>query len=310
MNFNNYLFRAHSIGYIMGGIPKPLTDRQQSMYDDYTARKNGEGRALTPNQLAEWGSLHKQKNAKIKLSDSAKKYLEKLVWEELTGRSSTIKTKYFDKGIQSEEKSLTLYSNHKESLILKNKERKSNEFFTGEADIAKYKVRDIKSSWTWETFPLQSETIPNPMYEWQLDVYMDLWELKRSELIYTLVDTPFRLIEDELRRLDWQFNVLDMNGDVREEHIGLVVETISNHIYTSTGLENFCHQSTNIKLEWFENFIEIPEEIRVKIFKHNHCEKRNEQLKTMVILAREYMNQILEKLGDSIIKFNKQKLVS
>ena len=38
--------------------------------------------------------------------------------------------------------------------------------------------------------------------------------------------------------------------------------------------------------------------------------KRNEQLKTMVKLAREYMNQILVKLGDSIIKFNKQKMVS
>lgn len=308
MDFNNYKFRAHSIGNIMSGLPKPLTENQENTYNDYTERKNGIGRPLTDKQIATWGDLHSKKTAKPKLTDGAKKWLEQLVWEELTGRSTNIKSKYLDKGIQSEEKSLSLYSDHKDNLIIKNKERKENEFFTGECDIARYKVRDIKSSWSFQTFPLRSNEIPNKMYEWQLDVYMDLFGYKRSELIYCLVDTPFKLIEDELRRMDWQFDIFDLAGDVRADHIDLVVETVSNLIFTNKGIEDFCQQSTNVKIEWFEGvFKEIPEEIRVKIFKHNYCEKRNQQLKTMVNLSRDFMNSILEDLGEYSLKFNQLK---
>lgn len=307
MDFSNYKFRAHSIGNIMSGLPKPLTDNQQKLYEDYTARKNGEGRPLTDNQLTVWGDLHSKKNAKPKLTDGSKKWLEQLVWEELTGRSTNLKSKYLDKGIQAEEKSLTIYSNHKDDLIIKNKERKENEFFSGECDIARYKVRDIKSSWSFQTFPLRSKEIPNAMYEWQLDVYMDLFGYKRSELIYCLVDTPFKLIDDELRRLDWQFDVFDLAGDVRKEHIPLVVETVSNLLFTNKGLEDFCQQSSSVNIEWFNDFKELPEELRVKIFKHNYCEKRNEQLKTMVKLARVFMNEILEDIGDYALKFNQLK---
>lgn len=307
MDFNNYKFRAHSIGNIMSGLPKPLTENQESTYNDFTERKNGNGRPLTDKQLTVWADLHKKKNAEPELTNSSKKWLEQLVWEELTGRSTAIKSKYLDKGIQSEEKSLTLYSSNKESLVLKNKERKNNDFFTGECDIARYKVRDIKSSWSFQTFPLTSVEIPNKDYEWQLDVYMDLFDYKRAELIYCLVDTPFKLIEDELRRLDWKFNIMDMAGDIRKEHIGLVVETVSNLLFTFKGVEDFCKQSSSIKIEWFNDFKEIPEELRIKIFKMNYCEKRNSQLKQMVQIAREYMNYVLEDIGEYSLKFQELK---
>lgn len=305
MNFNDFKFRAHSVGYLMGGLPKPLTKLQVETYKAYTDRKNGIGRPLTDKQLVDWGSLHSKKNAKPILNTTAKKFLERLVWGELTGRSSHIKAKYLDKGIQVEEKSLTLYSDHRDTLTVKNKERKTNELFTGECDIARYKVRDIKSSWSFETFPLQYKEIPNPLYEWQLDVYMNLFEYKRSELIYCLVDTPFKLIEDELRRLDWQFDILDGAGDIRPNAIDLVVETITNLIFTNKGLREFCHQSSAIKESWFiGNFKEIPEEIRIKIYKHNYSEERNNQLKTMVKIAREYMNDILMQIGGAALKIN------
>ncbi len=311
MDFNKYKFRAHSTGHIMGGIPKPLTDNQQELYDVYTARKNGEGRPLTDNQLADWGDLHKRKNAKVKLSDPAKKHLEKLFWEQITGRSKEITAKYLDKGIQCEEKSFTLHSDATNKLFIKNQERKTNRYFTGECDNAQHKtIRDIKTSWEYSTFPLREDKIPNEIYQWQLDVYMDLWGFKKSELIYCLVDTPYRLINDETRRLDWKHDILDNAGDVRENAIPLVVETVCNHIYTIEGLEQFCQQSTNIYVEWFEGvFREIPEEIRVKIFHYKYCEKRNKLLKEMVVLARDYMNSLLNDMGDSVLKLTEGKLL-
>jgi len=42
-----------------------------------------------------------------------------------------------------------------------------------------------------------------------------------------LVDTPFNLINDEIKRLDWKYNITDMNGDVRDEFIADVVELVS-----------------------------------------------------------------------------------
>jgi hypothetical protein len=293
----------------MAGIPKPLTENQQETFEAYTERKNGIGRPLTDKQLADWGSLYAKKNAKPKLTDGAKTFLEKLVWEEITGKREEIKSKYLDKGIMAEEKSITLYSKVTDKIFFKNTQRKTNEFFTGEVDNAQDKIRDIKSSWSFSTFPIREKVIPNKMYEWQLDVYMDLWGIKESELIYCLVDTPFKLINDELRRMDWEHDIMDGNGDIRPDKIDLVVESISNLIYTNEGLEEYCGQSTNIHLDWFaESFKEIPEEIRVKVFEHQYCEERNSQLKTMVSLARDYMNLLLEDMGESILKFNNQLL--
>ena len=45
MDFNNYKFRAHSIGNIMSGLPKPLTENQLKTYNAYSERKNGNGKS-------------------------------------------------------------------------------------------------------------------------------------------------------------------------------------------------------------------------------------------------------------------------
>lgn len=306
MDFNNFLFRPHAIVKIMGGIPKPLTERQLETYQNLLERHNGEGKKLTVKQVETLGSLSEKKNAKCKLSDAAKKELVKIVFETLTKRSNKIKAKYLDKGIQQEDKSITTYSNVLDKLLLKNKTRKTNDFFTGECDNAQDKIRDIKTSWSFESFPLMDEVIKNSGYEWQLDCYMDLWQLKESELVYCLVDTPERLLNDELKRLDWKHNILNNEGEVNsEEGKQLLIETVCNHIFTFKGLEAFCNKNSIVQLEWFEGvFREIPEEMRVKIFNHSYCEKRNAQLKEMIALARDYMNNILLSIPD-----NQKKLI-
>ncbi len=308
MNFDNYLFRAHSIGKIMGGVPKPLTDKQEETYQALDARQNGIGRPLTKNQLATWGDLYNKKNAKLKLSDPAKKYLEQLVWEELTGRSKRILSKYLDKGVEAEEKSITLYSNVTDRLFLKNKERRTNEYFSGESDNTQNEIiRDIKTNWDFSTFPLTDTEIPKSDYEWQGRVYMNLWGYKKFELIYSLVDTPFRLINDEIRRLDWKHNIFDNEGETRTESIPLIVETICNHIYTEKSLQEFCLESPSVELKWFQGvFKEIPDELRIKTFKLDYCQEANTQLIEMVKLARVYMNSLLESLGGTIININRE----
>ena len=180
---------------------------------------------------------------------------------------------------------------------------KQNEFFDGECDNSQGKViRDIKSSWIFESFPLTETGISNKLYQWQLDAYMDLYECDQAELIYCLVDTPTDLIEDELRRMDWKHNISDHVGNIREEHIPLIVETVSNHIYSFKGLEEFCHQSNSVMLSWFENFKEIPEAMRVKIFKQKHSQQRVDQLKQMIQLSRDHMDHLFRTIQESVLE--------
>ncbi|CAL2056094.1 hypothetical protein [Tenacibaculum sp. 190524A05c] len=302
MNFDNYLFRPHAIVNIMGGVPKPLTENQENTLSDLKKRHDEGEKPLTENQIATFGGLLARKKEKCKLTDGSKKYLEKLVYESLTKRSSRIKNKYTDKGIQGEDKSFTTYSRFIDKLMLKNKIRKENEYFSGECDNAQKKIRDIKTSWSYETFPLTDSKIKNNGYQWQLDCYMDLWGLKEAELIYVLIDTPSRLLEDELRKLDWKFFLFNQDAVIKgDKERELVVETICNHIFTSKGLIDFIdNTSFNIELSWFEGvFVEIPEEMRVKIFHHEYCEVRNNQLKQMIDLSREYMNEVLMSIPEN-----------
>lgn len=307
-NFDRYLFRASSMGRIMGGVPKPLTPNQAKTYEDLKARHEGGGKPLTLKQVETLGDLNAKATAKVTLNDSAKKYLEELVWEALSGRSKSVSTKYMDKGIIGEESSITLYSNVTGKLLEKNKIRMVNKYFTGECDNSQGKIRDIKTSWEFSTFPIRENEIKDKLYEWQLDTYMHLWGLDEAELIYCLIDTPANLINDELTRLNWKFSIFDGNGDVRPEHIDLVVETVTNLIYSYEGLEQFCNASGTIKIEWFEGkFKEIPAEIRLKVFEQKYCRERSAMMEQMVVLAREYMNSLLEQMGESIIKLTSNK---
>lgn len=306
MNFDTYTFRAHSIGKIMGGIPKPLSKDQSETLEAYEKRFSGEGRKLTDIQLGKLIDLRRKRDAKCKLTDSSKKYLEKIVWEEVTGRRQVLTAKYLDKGIQVEEKSISLYSRINKSFFRKNTERKHNEFFEGEPDNAKDIIRDIKSSWSYKTFPLTETKINNSDYEWQVQIYMDLFRLKKAELIYCLVDTPFKLLNEEIRRMDYKYDLTDLEGNVKKENIPLVVETVCNHIFTLEGLKDFCNQSSVVFLKWFEGvFKEVPEELRVKTFYFDYDPKMISQAKEMVNLSRDYMNKILENVGLEII--NNQK---
>ena len=307
MRFDEKRIRAHALGRIMGGVPKPLTKNQSETLDAYLARNNGEGRPLTMKQLETLGELLKKKNTKPILTDGAKTYLEELVWEDLTGRSKKITAKYLDKGIMCEQESFDLYCDVVQTHFEKNRDRKDNDYFSGEPDnVQDGIIRDIKSSWEYNTFPLREREIPNKNYEWQLEAYMDLWGFDRGQLIYCLVDTPFNLIDDELRRLDWKANMLDNNGGVREESIPLVVETVSNHLYSFDSLEQYCLQSTTVETDWFaDSFKEIPKHVRVKVFDYVRKPKRISQAKTMVGLSRTYMNTIVDGIGDSIMKLEK-----
>ena len=133
-------------------------------------------------------------------SETAKKRCLKewLNWK--YGLTKELRNKFVEKGKLVEEEAITILTQvDKAGMYVNNKTRLSNKWITGEWDILKSDiVRDIKSSWDYETFfaHLLDKKIDSN-YEWQLQGYMMLTGAKSAELVYVLCDTPEHLIEAE-----------------------------------------------------------------------------------------------------------------
>lgn len=289
MDFSNHKFRPSSLGKLMAGVKPNLTAKQEETLLGLLEKK--ESGKITDKQITTLGDLIKKRDAKPTLSSGAKTYIDEIFQEIVFGRSKVIETKYMDKGLMVEDVALTLYQEVTGTYVQKNEERIKNDYVIGTPDSIVDKIIDIKSSWESTTFPLIKDQL-NTIYDWQVRAYMWLTGLNNAEVAYCLVDTPYKLIEDELRRMDWKHDILDLNGSVRKERIPLVVEMIERHIYTKDGLRDFCADSSSVEIEWFTNFKEITKEHRVRIYEVEHCDEKIEQIKTQIELARDYLNSI------------------
>jgi len=129
------------------------------------------------------------------LSVGAKTELQYIAKELVYGYTRTFSSKYTDKGLAVENESIALYNSVHFTNYVKNNERKTNEWITGECDIfTGDRIIDIKSSWSIDTFPVMSEDAHDKNYEWQMRAYMMLWNVQLAEVAYCLVDTPDDLI--------------------------------------------------------------------------------------------------------------------
>jgi len=132
------------------------------------------------------------------LSVGAKTHIKKLAREFVYKFKESISSKYTDKGILVEDDSIALYNEVFKTSYVKNTERKTNSWLTGECDIdTGKKIIDIKSSWSLATFPCVSEDGIDKQYEWQGRAYMMLWDRPLFENAFCMVNTPEDLIRYE-----------------------------------------------------------------------------------------------------------------
>lgn len=294
MDFSNYIFRSHMVGKIVS-VPKPLTTKQSELLTAYRLRVNGEGKPLTVKQDKDWHSLENKltESETYKLTDGQKTILSELVFTEKYGRSNIIHADALTKGIEKEKDSRDLLSKALETFLIHSEERKSNEWVTGAVDIEPNNmIIDLKTALNWQSFCKILQDKPNENYLRQLDCYMELWGLKDSMLVHTLVDTPSRIIDGEIRRADYSKNILDFEGMVRDEMIPEVKKIVYNNIFTGEGLDKYCAESVAVDKSWFLDFKEIAVKDRVHMIPHKFDKVRIEQRNECIALAREYMNKV------------------
>lgn len=132
------------------------------------------------------------------LSEGAKTYCKLIASQELFGYRKIVTTKVLEKGLMVEQDTIDLYNSVFFTRHTKNAERRTNDWLTGECDIhvPGECTKDVKSSWSLDTFPLLSEDCDDSGYEWQGVAYGILWpDAKYHELAYGMVDTPEELIK-------------------------------------------------------------------------------------------------------------------
>lgn len=170
------------------------------------------------------------------LGETAKAHLLECYISHVYGRHKDITNKYIEKGLMAEEDSIDLYSLVKKKMFVKNDELLQNDFFIGTPDLFEGNsikeatlIIDLKTSWDIFTFFSSMHKPVDKKYFWQLQAYMDLTGANVSKLVYCLVNTPLKLIEDEKKKTMWKMGVIDETAD--ELYQQACIEIEKNAIY-------------------------------------------------------------------------------
>ena len=226
-----FKIRCSAIGQIMGGsvgLSEPQKKKVQTLQDKMKAGKN-----LTILQAEEYHKLLGIED-NPQLPAGAKTYCKKWVKEKLYNRRKEIKSKFIDKGNACEAQSLELINAQCMEDYELNTEYKENEYLTGTCDIqSPSEIRDIKNSWSVDTFPLFDTGIKNKDYWWQGQGYLDLYDKQLFHLDYTLIDAPLHLIKQEAKSIAYRDN-LDYDTIFSEVHSQMTYSDIPQHLKHKT----------------------------------------------------------------------------
>ncbi len=154
------------------------------------------------------------------LSVGAKTYIRSLVAQEIF-TDFEISSKEMEKGRLVESDGIALLNRVRGLALVKNSERRSNEWIIGECDLydpARRRGHDIKCPWSIATFPILPADCEDKLYEWQMRGYMMLWDADEWEVNYTLISTPEELVRYEAQTMHFV--------DHYPEHLRLTTWTV------------------------------------------------------------------------------------
>jgi len=145
------------------------------------------------------------------ISETAKAYLVEVFVEKKYGREKDLQNKYLEKGITMEGAAVALYNSVNFKELRKNELRISNEYIIGTPDLFEgnilteaKRIIDLKCSFDIFTFFKAKFSPINKMYYWQMQAYMALTGAKTATLAYCLVNTPDKILLQEIKRQQWE----------------------------------------------------------------------------------------------------------
>jgi hypothetical protein len=212
---------------------------------------------------------------KANLKDTGKAILRSIYIDVFYKRKKEITSKYLDKGIDDEDKSISLYRKNNQIFTAKNTIEYSNDFIKGTPDLVlntkKLKlVVDIKTCWDIWTYIGKTKEVAKKDYFWQLAGYSWLTGIKDIEIAYTLLSNSEYEMMREYERMKWSLGILE------------------------DGTEDTSQQLVDLedKIRYNNTYDDIPEEKRLKVFRFEVKEEDYKTIENYVQLSREYLNKL------------------
>jgi hypothetical protein len=234
------------------------------------------------------------------LSESTKTHLVDVYVRHKYNRFTDINSKYLNKGNDVEEDSITLVSRLTKTFLKKNEQQLSNDFVCGTPDIYIGEsidkaeiIRDTKSSWDAFTFFRAKHKELNKLYYWQGQGYCWLTGASKFFIDYCLNNTPYHIVEGELRKESYNH----LGGDTPA---WIELQIISNHVYDKKTFEEYINirgisvSDDNAKAI-HSSFVEIPINERHFAFEVERNDTDIERLKERIKEAREFIINDLNK---------------
>jgi hypothetical protein len=240
IDFSKILFRASSMGDIMsnarGGV---LTDPQAKYLAELLEK--AKTKQLSAKQQDDFATLIKKRDEPAPLGDTCIKRLIKVYNKARYFRETQITSKYFEKGIAVEQDNITAYCLYSGKYFRKNDIRIENRYLSGEPDafdgpdddiMNAEEIVDFKSPWDLDTFTnAKLLKYMDPDYEWQGHSYLALVpSAKRFRLVYGLVNSTAKIINDEKRKKSWALGVASTES-TDPEYIAACQQIERNHIF-------------------------------------------------------------------------------
>lgn len=199
------------------------------------------------------------------ISKTTQSYLEIWIKEQIYERSKEFSSKFTEKGKEVENESIEFaYKMLNLGMMFKNSKHYSDDFIEGTPDIVlANEVIEMKNSWDCFSFPLLDTECPNDDYDWQIQGYLALTGKQKGRLIYTLMDTPDVIIQDEIRRQSWKMGFIEIPIEFEQEIIDKMT------------------------------YPTIPDHLKIKVFEINRDEEKIKAIYDQVKKCREYIDTII-----------------
>jgi len=124
---------------------------------------------------------------------------------------------FLKKGTDMEAEAVELLSKIDNSVYYLQEETVENDYLIGKCDIiCPTKVIDTKISWNVNTFLKAKTTKLSPKYWYQMQGYMELYDVDEAEVVFLLLNTPPELIEREKVKLANRFMIGEIDRDKYE----------------------------------------------------------------------------------------------
>lgn len=130
---------------------------------------------------------------------------------------------FLKKGTDMEEEGVELLSRIDRQKYILCTDKIENDYLVGQCDIfhpQKDKIIDTKLSWNVNSF-LKARTTPiSAKYWYQMQGYMELYNVSQAEVVFLLLNTPIELIEREKVKLLNRFMIGEIDRDKYDLDMG------------------------------------------------------------------------------------------